>query len=162
MDSGLPLGSDWRRISGVSRTSSSPLRSAIRLSRLEAHVMRMVSGAVGSRGHLPEWMLLGSSPRKANKSGETRKKESYIAARRASVGVRGLVGGGREATGASSRRTRSCHVQSTRTAQQEKGRRKNGHSNSLVVSGFPWPTSFSKPGGYQTITCLRLTSVSLL
>ena len=70
----------------------------------------MLSGAVGSNGHLPERVLFGSFSRRANKSGETRKRESDIRARSASVGERWSVGEGREAMGASRRRTRSCRV----------------------------------------------------
>lgn len=70
----------------------------------------MLSGAVGSNGHLPERVLFGSFPRKTNKSGETRKRESDIRARSASVDERGSVGEGSEAIGVRRRRTRSCHV----------------------------------------------------
>ena len=69
----------------------------------------MLSGAVGSKGHLPD-VLLGSFPRSANKSGETRKRESDIRAIRASVGERGVVGEGSKASGERRRRTRSCRI----------------------------------------------------
>ena len=72
--------------------------------------MWMLSGAVGSNGHLPERVLFGSLPRRTNKSGETRKRESDIRARSASVGERGSVGEVRDGMGVSRRWTRSCRV----------------------------------------------------
>lgn len=106
---GGDAGSDSRRISGVSQVSPS-LRSASRWSRLDAHGIWIVSGAVGSNGHRPRWILFGSFPRRTNKSGETRKRESDIRAMSASVGERGSVGEGREARGSRRRRTRSYRV----------------------------------------------------
>lgn len=72
--------------------------------------MRMLSGAVGSNGHLPEMALFGSFSRRTNKSGETRKREWDNVAMSASAGQRGSVGEGREAMGVRRRWTRSYRI----------------------------------------------------
>ena len=68
--------------------------------------------AVGSNGHLPEMVLFGSFPRRINKSGETRKRESDIRTRSASIGERGE---GKEAKSSKRVVTRECRLALAKT-----------------------------------------------